>query len=156
MPNLTTFFFSNASFTGSGQLNMGPEFLGFVNKIFKVQVRGQINYQGASLVDNGIFANRYAWGVQQVPHTAAAEDMTGSVDSETWIFRRQVGWTDTNTAYAPTTDTGAFFVTQAMVEDWHGQLAVGLDTDIWACIKATDGSTIPPMNAYGTVRVWWG
>ena len=156
MPNLTTFFWSSSSFSGSSQLNIGPEFIGHVNKLFKAEIRGQVNYQGVALSGSGVLANILGWGVQQVPHTAAAEDITGSVDSETWLVRRQSGQNDQVVGWAPSTDTASIMVTNALCDDWAGQLAIGLDTDIWVSIKATTGGSLANLNTFGTVRLWWG
>jgi hypothetical protein len=156
MPNLTTFFWRTSSFSGSGQLNIGPEFIGHVNKFFRVQVRGEVNYQGASLTDTSVLANILCFGVQQVPHTAAAEDLISSVDSETFFTRRQSGSQDTTMGWAPSSDTGALIATVTVTDDWYGQLAVGLDTDVWVSFKASDGGSLANLNTYGTVRLWWG
>ena len=155
MALLTTFFWNTASFSGTGQLNIGPFFVGFVEKFYRVEIRGEMNYQGASLTDTGVLANFPAWGVQQVPHTAAGEDVITSFDGYTWFARRQTGCLDYITSWAPTTDTAAVIAGVAMTEDWAGQLAIGGDTDIWVSIKTATGAALSNFNTFGTVRLWW-
>lgn len=156
MPLITTFFWTYPAFSGSSQLNLGPFFVGHVNKFFRVEIRGELNYQGAVVGSSGVFANFPAWGVQQVPHTAAAEDVITSFDSETWFARRQTGSNDVGVAWAPDTDNAAVLASVALSEDWAGQLAVGLDTDIWVSFKSATGASVPNFNVFGTVRLWWG
>jgi len=152
---LTTFFWSTDSFSGASQLNEGPFHVGTVTKFLRAEVRGNINYQGASLADNGIFANYAAWGLQQIPHGDAALDVYTDTDSDTWLMRRQTGSQDVVPAYAPTTDVGAFFVSNTVADDWAGQLAIGADTDMYLVIKATEGNSLASLNTFGTIRVWW-
>jgi hypothetical protein len=155
MPLLTTFFWQTSSFSGSGQLNMGPFFVGFVEKFYKFEVNGQINFQGSAISVASVLANPIVFGVQQVPHTAAGEDIITSFDSETWLVRRQTGSQDLVTTWAPSTDTAAVLGSLATRDRWAGQLAIGGDTDLWVSMKTSNGSSTGNINTFGTVRLWW-
>jgi len=156
MALLTTFFWGNASYSGSAQLNVGPYHVGFVNKFFRVEVHGQINTQAQPLGDTSVLANRLVFGVQQVPHTASAEDVITSSDSDTWFVRRQVGDSDMVVGWAPSTDVASVLPTNAVHDDWAGQLAIGADTDVWFSFRNSDLTVQPNYNTYGTMRIWWG
>jgi hypothetical protein len=153
---LTTFFWNNAAFSGAGQLNIGPFFVGFVNKFFRAEVRGQVNYQGVVLGSASVQANFLAWGVQQVPHTTAALDVITSADSDTWFVRRQSGTDDSVIAWAPSTNNAAVLVTNETADDWAGQLAIGANQDVFISFKTSTGAALSNFNTFGTVRLWWG
>lgn len=155
MPLLTTFFWNNPAFSSSGQLNLGPFFVGHVDKFYRAEVRGAVNYQAVPLGSTSVVANLLAWGVQQVPHTAAAEDVITSFDSDTWLVRGQTGLDDMLVGWAPSTDVADVLITHATCDNWAGQLAVGLDTDIWISFKTSNGTVAPNFNTFGTVRLWW-
>jgi hypothetical protein len=152
---LTTFFWTTSSFSGAGQLDEGPFHVGTVTKFFKMQVRGQINYQGVAASGTVILANLPAFGVQQVAHGAAANDVITSGDSDTWLMRRQTGSDDQVLSWAPNTATGAIVLTNAVRDDWAGQLQVGGDTDLYLSIKSSNGAAVTNLNTFGTIRLWW-
>jgi hypothetical protein len=152
---LTTFFWNNASFSGGSQLNMGPFFVGTLNKLFRAEVRGQINYQGFTLSGTGVLANSPAWGLQQIAHGTSAQDVITSSDNDSWLMRRQTGSEDVLTAWTPTTNNGAVYVSNAIADDWAGQLAVGAATDLYLSIKTSASLSVPNYNAFGTIRIWW-
>jgi hypothetical protein len=152
---LTTMFWSTSSFSGTSQLNEGPFHMGTVNKLFRFQVRGLINYVGTAVTDMSITANLPAFGVQQVPHGNSPNDVISSTDNDTWLVRRQTGENDTMGSWAPSSDTGVLFVQNAVRDDWAGQLAIGADTDVYLSIKTSTGQTLPDFNTFGTIRVWW-
>jgi hypothetical protein len=152
---LTTFFWTTSSFSGTGQLDEGPFHVGTVNKFFRAEVRGNINYEGVSVADTGVFANYAAWGLQQIAHGSSPLDVVSSADDDAWLMRRQTGSQDVVPAYAPNSDTGAFFVTNTVADDWAGQLAIGADTDVYLVIKGITGSGLANLNTYGTIRLWW-
>lgn len=155
MPLKTTFFWNYPAFSGTSQLNLGPFFIGFVNKLYKVQVRGQVNYQGVTLGSSSVLANFLAWGLLWVPHTAAATDVITSADDETWISRRQTGDDDYPVEIAPSSGTSGVLLTNAINDDWAGQLAIAQDADLWMCFKSSTGASISNLNTFGTVRLWW-
>jgi len=152
---LTTFYWSTSSFTGAGQLNEGPFHVGTLNKLFRAEVRGAMNYQGASNGSHGVLANFPAWGLQQVPHGAAALDVITSTDDDTWLMRRQTGSEDILTAWAPDSAIGTLFASNGIEDDWHGQLAVGADTDLYLSLKSSTGAGVNNFNTFGTIRIWW-
>ena len=152
---LTTFFWSTSSFSGTSQLNEGPFHVGTLNKLFRVEVRGEINYQGASLADDAVTANYAAWGLQQIPHGDSALDVISSTDNDTWLCRRQTGSQDTVLAWAPTADVAAVMVSNTVADDWAGQLAIGADTDVYLVIKGSTSVGLPNFNTFGTIRLWW-
>jgi hypothetical protein len=152
---LTTFFWANSSFSGSGQDNEGPFHVGNVNKFFRFEVRGEVNYQGATVSTSSVFANIIAWGVQIVPHGNSPEDVVTSADSDTWLMRRQVGSEDSFTTWAPSTDDAGVLASNAIADDWAGQLALGgADMDCYLSLKPTTGS-VANANTFGTIRLWW-
>lgn len=151
----TTFFFNVPAFSSSAQLNLGPFFVGFVNKFFRLQVRGAMNWQGTTVGTSSVFVNWPVWGVQQVPHTAAAEDIITSVDNDVWFIRRQISDTDVAAPWAPSSSVAGLLAGNTLKDDWRGQLAVGGDTDLWFSLKAQTGIVLPNINAYGTIRLWW-
>lgn len=152
---LTTFFWTNSSFSGSSQLSLGAFFIGDVNKVFKVKVRGQQNYQGQSIGDTSVSANLAAWGVCTVPHGSSPLDVITSSDSDSWFIRTQIGLDDHEGVWAPNTDTAAHISSAAMVDEWAGQLSFGgAATDLYVCIK-TVSSALPDLNTFGAVRLWW-
>lgn len=152
---LTTFFWSTSSFSGTAQLNEGPFFVGNVNKFFRAEVRGQVNYQIPNIATGSVTANLLAWGLQQVPHTNAALDVITSPDSDSWMMRRQTGQEDTSATWAPASSQGAIVTSYAVIDDWAGQLAIGGNTDMFLVLKTSTGQTIPNVNTFGTIRVWW-
>jgi len=151
----TTFFATTPAFSSSAQLNLGPFFVGFVNKFFRVQVRGALNYQGATAGTSSVLANFPAWGVQQVPHTAAAEDVITSIDNDVWFIRRQTATGDLAVAWAPSTSVAGLITANVLNDDWRGQLAVGGDTDLWFSLKTSNGVVLPNANVFVTIRLWW-
>lgn len=151
----TTFFFTTPSFSGASQLNIGPFFVGFVDKFYKVEVHGQVNYQGELFGSSSVLVNFPAWGVQQIPQGSAAADVITSFDGDAWFIRRQLGQDDNTAAWAPSTDTSAVLITNTLVDRWAGQLAVGGDTDVWFSMKSANGSALPNLNVFGTIRLWW-
>lgn len=152
---LTTFFWSSSSFSGSGQNAFGPFRVGLVNKLFKLQTRGGINFQGAVLNSSGVTANFLSWGVCIVPHGTSPPDVITSFDSDTWIARRQTGLDDTLVGWAPDTSNGAVLGGFGITDDWAGQLSYGHnDQDLYFCVKALVGS-LANANTFGTCRLWW-
>lgn len=156
MALLTTFFWNTSSFSGSAQLNEGPFFVGFVNKFFKVEVHGMINFQGAVFGSSSVEANFAAFGLQQVPHGAAALDVITSTDNETWFMRRQIGQDDHRAVWAPDTSNSALLASQVVTDRWAGQLAIGADTDLFLSVKTSTGAALGNLNSFGTIRLWWG
>ncbi len=155
MPLMTTFFWNNASFTGSSQLDIGPFFIGFVNKIYKMEADGEANYQGSVLGTSSVFANFLAWAVQKVPHGTAANDLVSTADGEDWFIRRQTGSEDYATSWAPNTSNAGVLAGVKLVDKWAGQLAIGADTDLFVSFKSSTGASLANFNTFGTVRIWW-
>lgn len=153
---LTTFMWNSTSFSGTGQLNMGPEFLGFVNKLFRVQVRGHVGYATSSLSIGVSITNYLVFGIQHRPHGASPEDLTLTADSDDWLVRAQTGHSDYGATWpAPGTAPG-FAGVDGLDFEWHGQLLVGGNTDIFASFKDNSGGSVPTFQTRGTCRVWWG
>lgn len=152
---LTTFYWSTSSFSGAGQLNEGPFHVGNVNKFFRFEVRGVMNFQGIAYGGTTVEANYSAWGLQQVPHGAAALDVITSTDNDTWLMRRQTGSNDTRFAWTPDTNLAAVLRSEAIADDWRGQLAIAADTDLYLSIKSSTGGVVDNYNTFGTIRLWW-
>jgi hypothetical protein len=152
---LTTFYWSTSSFSGIGPLHEGPFFVGTLNKLFRAEVRGQVNYQASVVGPASVGVNSPAWGLQQVPHGSAANDPVTSTDDDTWLIRRQIGQDDYLTSWAPNTANANILAGSEVSDSWHGQLAIGAATDLFLSFKSSSGIAIGNMNTFGTIRIWW-
>jgi hypothetical protein len=145
----------NGSFSGSGQIAMGPFPMGDVNKLFKLQARGAINFQGAVIGTSSVFANLLTWGVCLVPHGDSPPDVLTSSDSDAWLIRTGVGSTDVAATWAPNTDSAGSLAALAMDGEWAGQLSYGgAAQDVFVCLRAFTGS-IANANSMGQARLWF-
>lgn len=152
---LSTFFCTTSAFSGSSQLNEGPFHVGTANKFYKLQVRGQVNFQGKAVAAGSVAANDFAVGVVIVGHGDAAPDVITSSDNDGWLVRGNFGRSDYTVTWAPSSDTGETLVTYAIKDRWAGQLAVGSDVDLFLCVKSTDGVALANLNLFATMRLWW-
>jgi hypothetical protein len=145
----------NGSFSGSSQVAMGPFPMGDVNKLFRLEARGAINAQGASISTSSVVSNFVTWGVCLVPHGNSPPDVLTSSDSDTWLIRTGLGSTDLFTSWAPSTDTAGSLLSYAMNGDWAGQLSYGGNSmDAFVCLRAFTGS-IADSNSLGQARLWF-
>jgi len=152
---LTTFFLDSSAFGGSSQLSLGPNDIGFVNKLFRCHVRGEINVQGQTLGTGSVGANFWAWGINIVPHGDTPDDVITSSDSDAWLIRGQAGRDDYISTWAPSTDECGIFAGYALADEWAGQLSLGdAEFDLYMCVK-TATTALPNANLFATVRLWW-
>lgn len=154
-PQVEVVYPSTSSFSSASQLNLGPYFVPSVNKLLRVEARGQFNFEGISLAANGVHANFQLWAVQWVPHTSAPADCITTADGPNWLIREQVGHSDTVGNWAPTSGPGVDLVSVGLYGNWAGQLLISGDIDIWLSAKAPTGVVIPNMNCFASIRFWW-
>ena len=156
MPHqITTFYWSTSSFSGTGQLNEGPFHVGVVHKFFRAEIRGVCNFQGVVFGPTSVEANFPAWCLQWGPHGYTAYDTVSSGDGDNFLARRQVGSEDMNTAWPDGTTNSALIRTWSIADDWAGQLAIGADTDMYLTLRSSQGQSLDNFNTFGTFRVWW-
>jgi hypothetical protein len=145
----------NSSFSGSSQIAMGPFPMGDVNKLFKLQAHGAINFQGATVATSSVFANFLTWGVCLVPHGNSPPDVLTSSDSDAWLIRTGLGNTDFAIGWAPSTDNAGNIGSYAMDGDWAGQQSYGgASQDVFVCLRAFVGS-VANANSMGQARLWF-
>jgi hypothetical protein len=145
----------NGSFSGSSQIAMGPFPMGDVNKLFKLQARGAINFQGSTIATTTIWANFLTWGVCLVDHGSSPPDVLTSSDNDAWLIRTGLGSTDLINAWAPSTDSAGALGTFAMDGEWAGQTSYGgASQDVWICLRAFAGA-VASANSLGQVRLWY-
>lgn len=146
---------STTSYAGTAQLNLGPYEVPTVANLLRAEVRGQMNFQGSSIVDNTTITNPMIYGVQWVPFGDPANDVVTSADGPGWLMREVLGSTDYNTTWAPTTDTAALYGGNGMHADWAGQLPVNQSIYLYLSIKSPTGYSVVNSNVYATLRFWW-
>lgn len=145
----------SASFSGSGQLDLGPFFISDVVRLLRHEVRGQVNIQGQSLADNAVMGNLLLYAVQWVPSGNSPSDIVSTIDGPQFPIREQMGTTDELTSWAPTTDVGAVLITYGMRSFWAGQLLINQSIDLYLSVKTPDGSSQPNSNLIASLRTWW-
>ena len=153
--NVQTEYPSSSSFSGTGQLNLGPFFISSVGKLLRHEVRGQVNFQGATITSAGVLGNQSLWAVQWVPSGDSPSDIVSTVDGPQFPIREQMGTMDEVTSWAPTTDVGAVLITYGMRSFWAGQLVVNQSIDLYLSVKTPDGSAQPNSNLIASLRTWW-
>lgn len=149
---------STTSFSGTGQLNLGPYLVPTVNTLLRAEVRGAFNFAGQSVTDTVDVANVTLWAVQWVPHGNPPNDAVTSADGDLngWLIRQQSSNNDVSVAWAPNTDTAAFLAGLTLKADWAGQLKLaGESIDLYLSMIAPSGASVPTMNLYATLRFWW-
>lgn len=155
MTNKEVVYPSVSSFSGTAQLNMGPFASGDVNTLFRAEVRGKTNYQGVTIASTGVEANFQVWGLQWVESGNSPADVVTSLDDDHWLIREQLGTLDTRMMYSPSSNTAAYFATNATKAEWAGQLVINLPIDLYISFRAPTGASITNMNYFGTIRWWW-
>lgn len=146
---------NTAAFSGISQLNEGPFFVPSVKRLLRAEVRGAINYQGATISNTSVFGNFQLWSLQWVPHGTPAQDCVTTADGVQWLIRQQIGTSDGAIAWAPSTTAAATLSTNGMHADWAGQLAINGDIDLYLSLRAPTGASIANMNLFASIRFWW-
>lgn len=146
---------SSGSFSGTGQLNLGPFFISDVVKLLRHEVRGQLNQQGQNGSDTAVLANEPLWAVQWVPAGNSPSDIVTTIDGPQFPIREQMGTIDLITTFAPDTADAAFFHSYGLRSFWAGQLVVNQSVDLYLSVKTPDGVAIPNSNLFASLRTWW-
>jgi hypothetical protein len=152
---LFTLTWLNNTFSGSSQVAMGPFPMGNVNKMFKLEARGAINFQAGTISTSSVISNFLTWGVCLVPHGNSPPDVLSSADSDAWLIRTGLGSNDLVNAWAPSTDTAGAQISYAMDGKWAGQLSYGNTAqDVFICLRAFAGA-VSNANTLGQCRLWF-
>ena len=146
---------STSAFSGSSQLDLGPFFISDVGKLLRHEVRGQVNFQGASVTDMGVAANTALWAVQWVPHGDSPSNIVTTIDGPQFPIREQMGTTDLSPIWAPTADAAAVLASFGLYSFWAGQLVVNQSIDLYLSVKAPNGASLPNANLFASLRTWW-
>jgi hypothetical protein len=146
---------TTTSFSGSAQLNEGPFLVPTVNTFLRVEVRGKINFAGVAISPTGIENNWQLWGVQWVPHGSPANDVVTTADGPQWFIREQVGSEESRVVWAPSTDVPAYMAGYPLKAEWAGQQQINQSIDLYLSLRAPTGVSIPTMDLYASLRLWW-
>lgn len=146
---------SISSFSGTSQLNLGPYFVPSVKRLLRVEVHGEINFQGSSIGTSSVFANFQLWAVQWVPHGTAALDCVTTADGPQWPIRQQTGQDDGHATWSPSTDVAGVLSHLALNGWWAGQLAINGDIDLYLSSRAPTGVSVSNQNLFASLRFWW-
>lgn len=156
MATKNIFYWGTPSFSGTGQFNEGPFHIGDVNRLLRVKIRGNVNYQGVNYGATSVEANLLLWAASWVAHGASPLDVILAGDTTQFLVREQTKLGDSGIFWAPSTDTAAALRTLEIVGDWSGQLALsGADTDMYVSFAPPFGGSTDNFNTYGTVEAWW-
>lgn len=146
---------STSSFSGTGQLNLGPFNMGTVYRFIRLEARGLVNFQGFTLSATGVLANWQLWAVYWVPTGTGALDVVTTIDGPQWLIREQTGAEDYVSQWAPSSDTSAGIQGYRLSGDWAGQMPINQDIDLWLSMRAPTGASIPNFNVFASLRFWW-
>lgn len=146
---------SNSSFSGTGQLDIGPFSSGTVETLLRAEVRGKINYQGLTAGTGSVEINLPLWALQWVPHTAAPADCVTTADGPNWLIREQTGSEETRIGWAPDTAFAGYLATYPLKAEWAGQLVIGSPVDLYLSLKSPSGIGTPNFNLFASIRWWW-
>lgn len=146
---------STTSFSGSGQLDLGPFFIPSVIKLLRVEVRGKINFQAVTFDSAGVEANFILWSVQWVPTSTSPNNCVTTADGPQWPIREQIGSQETRMTWAPSTDVSATMAGYAIKAEWAGQVEVGESIDMYMSLRPPTGSSVPNYNLFASLRFWW-
>jgi hypothetical protein len=149
------FYPSTSSFSGTGQLALGPFNVGTVNKLLQVELRGAANFDAATITATGVLANVAIYGIQWVAHGAGHGDVVSSAYDPTWPIRHQLGMNDLTASWTPTTGGSNTLACNALWGHWAGQLAIGENVDMWLLLKSPSGQAVSNMNLFASLEAWW-
>lgn len=146
---------STSSFSGTGQLNLGPYNNGSTQVLIRAEVNGVMNYQTVVMTHPTVLVALPLWALQWVPHTAAPADAVTTADGPNWLIREQVCHDDLQSTWAPSTSSGVLVASTILKGSWAGQLVIGSPIDLWLSIKSPSGLGLGNFNFFGTIRWWW-
>ena len=155
MATHNVFFWLQSSVTGGAQINQGPFNTGHVNRLLKVESRGQQNYQAVALAINGVVTNPALWGIQVVDHGVAPLDILTSLDSDQWLFREQESGEEYQSMWAAQTTVPGLLPGYGLNRTWRGQYFLDTDVDFYVSWALPFGGAWPNWNSYGNLRIWW-
>lgn len=146
---------STSSFSGTAQLDIGPFPAGTVNTLLRAEVNGAMNWQSQVVGNPVVVVNTPLWALQWVPHTAAPSDCVTTADGPNWLIRQQIGRTDVQSTWAPSTSDAVLLGSSTLVGSWAGQLVIGSPTDLWLSLKSPSGIGMANFNLFASIRWWW-
>lgn len=146
---------TTSSFSGTAQLNLGPYTNGSTQVLIRAEVNGAINWDSQVISHPVVVANYPLWALQWVPHTAAPADCVTTADGPNWLIRQQIGRTDVQSTWSPSTSDAVLLGSSTLVGSWGGQLVIGSPIDLWLSVKAPSGASLPTFNLYASIRWWW-
>lgn len=146
---------STTGFSGTSQLNLGPYAVPTVATLLRCELRGMVNFTGATITALSIEANTPLWAVQWGAHGFTPADCVTTADGPNWLIRQQLGDSSTRVSWAPASDDAAFVAGYGMKADWAGQLIIGSPIDLYFSMRAPTGASVPNFNVYATIRFWW-
>ena len=153
---ITTFFWEATNFSGTSQLDVGPWNIGNVNKLFRLQTRGTVDFHSTNITSPTVFGSPVAWGVQIVAHGTSPSDVISDPDSDQWLMRVRAGTGEGNATWSPNSNTATTVQAVATADDWAGQLALGaVNIDAWVSFKGFPFLSLAEFDTYGTLRFWW-
>lgn len=153
--NVQTEYPSVSSFSGTSQLNIGPFFISSVGKLLRHEVRGQLNAQGQTISGTSVSANTALWAVQWVPHGNSPSNIISTVDGPQFPIREQLGTTDKDLTWAPTTGGADTLGSWGLRSFWAGQLVINQSIDLYLCVNTPTGIGLANCNLFASLRTWW-
>ena len=153
--NVQTEYPSVASFSGTSQLNIGPFFISNVHKLLRHEVRGQLNGQGQTISVTSVSANAALWAVQWVPAGNSPSNIVTTIDGPQFPIREQLGDSDNNSVWAPSTANAGSLGSSALRSFWAGQLLVAQSIDLYLCVNTPSGIGLANCNVFASLRTWW-
>lgn len=152
---VATVYPSVSSFSGTGQLDIGPYFIPSPKRLIRAEVRGMVNFQAFSLSNVGVLANFQLWAVQYADHGSAPANIVTTADGLPWLIREQLGHEDYVSAWAPTSGPGIVLSGSTLRAEWAGQTDIGRDIDLWLSLRPPTGVSVANQNVFASLRFWW-
>jgi len=146
---------STGAFSGTSQLNLGPFTAGPVFKLLQARLRGQVNFQGATLGATSVLANVILYGVQYGVHGFTPADVVTSAYDATWLIRQQLGHSDFITSWAPPTSSAPVIASLGLEGWWAGQQYINSTIDYYLSLRAPTGVAVANFNLYGSIEIWF-
>lgn len=146
---------SVGSFSGTSQLDIGPFFISDVVRLLRHEVRGQLNAQGQTIGATSVAANTALWAVQWVPAGNSPSNIVTTIDGPQFPIREQLGTTDQDSTWAPSSDAAASLGTWGLRSFWAGQLVVNQSIDLYLSVSTPTGVGLANCNVFASLRTWW-
>lgn len=144
-----------SSASGTGQENFGPYEIPSCIALLRVEVRGEVNFQGATISDTSVTANRQLWAVQWVSHGGGIQNIVTAADGLSFPLREQTGSQDSLSTWAPNSDSAAVIGSLALRGFWAGQLQINESIDLYLSLQPPSGESVPNYNVFASLRFWW-